>query len=126
MSNTAIGRLSKIYVDVSDLSRSARFWGLLLGLEPGQPRHDSGGGRFVDVGGHDGVTPVVLQEVPEEHIVKNRLHLDIKVADVGEATAAVIAAGGVKIGDMDAGFAVMGDPDGNEFCLIPEREPRST
>ena len=121
MSNKAIGKLSKIYVDVSDLSRSARFWGLLLGLEPDQPRHDSGGGRFVDVGGHEGATPVVLQEVPEEHIVKNRLHLDVKVVDLHEATAAVIAAGGSKIRDMDAGFAVMADPDGNEFCLIPER-----
>ena len=121
MSNVAIGRLSKIYVDVSDLERSGKFWGELLGLEPGQPRRDSGGGRFVDVGGHEGTTPLVLQEVPEKHIVKNRLHLDINVSDLDGAIAGVVSAGGSKVRDMESRFTVMADPDGNEFCLIPER-----
>ncbi len=122
MSNPAIGKLSKIYVDVSDLSRSGKFWGKLLGLEPAEPRRDPLGGRFVDIGAHDGTTPLVLQEVPEKHVEKNRVHLDINVADLAEAIDNVISTGGSKVRDMSSGFAVMADPDGNEFCLIPERD----
>ena len=122
MSRPAIGTLCKIYVDVSDLSRSSGFWGELLGLEPDPPRSDPLGGRFVDVGAHDGTTPLVLQEVPEEHVLKNRVHLDINVPDLYEAIEDVVSAGGSKIRDMETGFAVMADPDGNEFCLIPDRD----
>ena len=73
----------------------------------------------MDVGARDGATMVVLQEVPEKHAVKNRLHLDIHVENLDEAILRVVSAGGSKLRDMASGFAVMADPDGNEFCLIP-------
>ncbi len=122
MSKPAIGKLSKIYVDVSDLDRSGKFWGEVLGLDPGEPRRDPLGGRFVNIGAHDGTTPLVLQQVPEKHVVKNRVHLDINVANLNEAIDNVISAGGSKVRDMSSGFAVMADPGGNEFCLIPDRD----
>lgn len=54
--------------------------------------------------------------------VKNRVHLDIDVGDLAEATAAAVAAGATVVGkpmyDELGGFQVMADPEGNEFCLI--------
>ena len=68
-----------------------------------------------------GIT-VSFQEVPESKTVKNRVHLDVDVGDLEEATAATIAAGGTRVGavvyDELGGFQVMADPEGNEFCLI--------
>ena len=119
MSDEAIGRLSRIYIDVSDLRRSAAFWGRVLGLRPGEPR-----GQFLDVGAHEGTTCLVLQQVPERKTVKNRVHLDIDVPDLGNAVKRVEALGGHKVREVCGPFgrfAVMADPDGNEFCFIPPR-----
>jgi len=103
-------------MDVSDLRRSAAFWGGLLGLEPEEP-----GGQYLSVGGHEGTTPLLLQQVPEDKSVKNRVHLDIVVGNLGAAVEQAVALGGSKLRDMEEGdflFTVMGDPDGNEFCLV--------
>ena len=114
-----IGKLAKIYIDVSDLDRAGKFWGQLLGLEPQTPRQDPMGGWFLDLAEADRAIPVVLQAVSEAHIVKNRVHLDIDVEDLRVALSDVLVAGGSLRKEMPSGFAVMADPDGNEFCLIP-------
>jgi len=93
MSAEPVGSLGKIYIDVGDLTQAARFWGGLLGLEPRQPRSDPMGGRFVDVGAKLGTTMIVLQQVPEPHTVKNRLHLDINVSNLETAIQGVITLG---------------------------------
>ncbi len=94
------------------------------------------GGRPAD--GQEASGPGVaiwFQPVPERKTVKNRLHLDLRVtggrstprdqrrADIQIAVDAVIAAGGslIRLGEEDAAdhvFAVMADPEGNEFCLV--------
>lgn len=112
----AIGRLDTVCIDVSDLERAAVFWGTLLGLQPGKPR-----GQYLRLGKFTSNTWLLLQRVPETKIVKNRIHLDIDVTDIEEATRQVVALGGVALEDRDDGqgpFSVMADPDGNEFCLI--------
>jgi predicted enzyme related to lactoylglutathione lyase len=59
--------------------------------------------------------------------VKNRVHLDVVVsvtqqrADVQAAADRVVAAGGqiLRISDdPNDRFIVVGDPEGNEFCLV--------
>lgn len=119
VSTVSIGKLAKIYVDVSVLGRAGSFWSKLLGLEPSAPRQDPMGGWFLDLREVDGTIPVVLQQVPEPHEVKNRVHLDIDVEDLHVAMNDVLDAGGTLLKEMPSGFAVMADPDGNEFCLIP-------
>jgi hypothetical protein len=64
--------------------------------------------------------------VPELKIAKNRVHLDITVSDLEAATVWVEAHGGWRRGD-DADreehgwrWRRMADPNGNEFCLVPE------
>ncbi|MBB5912301.1 hypothetical protein BJY24_001168 [Nocardia transvalensis] len=82
----------------------------------------------------DGRGPrVFFQRVPEDKVVKNRVHLDVRAAPGlrgDERMAALesecerlIALGAKRIQryepvpPMDAGHIVMADPEGNEFCL---------
>jgi hypothetical protein len=82
----------------------------------------------------EGVRPrVFFQKVPEGKVAKNRLHLDVRAAPglLGEARMAALEAEcGRLVGlgarrlqrfepepPMSAGFIVMADPEGNEFCL---------
>jgi len=81
-----------------------------------------------------GVGPrLFFQRVPEDKQTKNRLHLDVRVAPglTGEERMAALEAdhdrlvplGAQRVrrvdpdGATEAGFIVMLDPEGNEFCL---------
>ena len=54
--------------------------------------------------------------------MKNRLHLDIEVEELDPAIARVRELGGSVVQPLGTeygyDFAIMGDPEGNEFCLI--------
>lgn len=81
----------------------------------------------------DGVGPrLFFQQVPEPKQVKNRLHLDVRCAPGLEGPermaaleaecARLVELGATRVrrvepGPMEAGFIVMTDPEGNEFCL---------
>ncbi|PRZ30183.1 hypothetical protein CLV47_13117 [Antricoccus suffuscus] len=81
----------------------------------------------------DGNRPrVFFQQVPEGKSAKNRVHLDVRAAVglVGEERMTqlesraqrLVDLGGARLsrtepGAMEAGFIVMQDPEGNEFCL---------
>ncbi len=82
----------------------------------------------------DGQGPrVFFQQVPEDKIAKNRVHLDIRAAPElqGEErmtaleaeSERLVALGGTRLRrhapapPMSAGHIVMADPEGNEFCL---------
>ncbi len=74
-----------------------------------------------------------FQQVPESKTVKNRVHLDVRIAPglAGDERMAALEAESdrlVLLGatrgrrtdpapPMEAGFIVMADPEGNEFCL---------
>ena len=82
----------------------------------------------------DGDGPrLFFQQVPEDKVAKNRVHLDVRAAPglQGEARMAalesectrLVALGATRVRrsdpspPLDAGFIVMKDPEGNEFCL---------
>jgi Glyoxalase-like domain len=54
--------------------------------------------------------------------VKNRLHLDVEVSDISEATGQVTTLGAQRVSDIhrDAAGAsqVLFDPEGNQWCLV--------
>ena len=59
--------------------------------------------------------------------VKNRIHLDLASASAGAqaATVARLTAAGatpVDIGQGDAAWIVLADPEGNEFCVLDPRD----
>jgi hypothetical protein len=82
----------------------------------------------------DGVGPrLFFQQVPEDKVAKNRVHLDVRAAPglQGEERMAaleaecdrLVARGATRVRryepepPMSAGHIVMTDPEGNEFCL---------
>lgn len=109
-------RLSEIVVDCAEPSVLVRFWAALLGAEPvdREPTWS-----YIDP---PGAPRIAFQKVPEPKAGKNRLHLDIEVADLGAATEEAVALGATRSGppvrDEHGPFQVLLDPEGNEFCLI--------
>jgi predicted enzyme related to lactoylglutathione lyase len=69
-----------------------------------------------------GWTQLAFQRVPEAKSTKNRLHLDVEVADITAAIAQAEALGATRVGpihsDVAGSFQVLLDPEGNEWCLV--------
>ena len=129
----AVGTLRRIVIDVNDLDVGERFWSAVTGLplrfsawrgsEPppaGRQRQFSGLGD-IETGS------ILLQLVPEaKTALKNRVHPDFTVEDVGRAVGEVIGLGGALVRPPGLfpetnpllEWAVVADPFGNEFCLI--------
>jgi catechol 2,3-dioxygenase-like lactoylglutathione lyase family enzyme len=95
------------------------------------PEHRNDASALVDP---EGTRPrLFFQRVPEPKTAKNRVHLDVRAAPglEGDARMAaledearrLVALGATRLArhepgpPMNAGHIVMGDPEGNEFCL---------
>ena len=115
-----VGQLYEIGIDVEDLERSAQFWSAVLGTKAA-----SRNGAYLSFEPPRGGPIVYLQKVPEKKSAKNRMHIDIAVEDVDAALAQVESLGGRKlhvIEEFGVRYAVVADPDGNEFCLSNRKE----
>lgn len=120
----AVGQLRTVVVDCLEPASLAEFWSALLGLAV----------RFTDAEWvaleplGPGLSRLAFQRVPETKQTKNRLHLDVWVADIPTATQAALDLGTTSVaGLVDESpepFQVMLDPAGNEFCLV--HAPAST
>ena len=107
-------------IDCSDLARSADFWSQMLGYVPEGPA----------VGTYQGLIPadgqgveILLQRVPERKHGKNRLHLDLRTPDLDAEVRRVVGIGASLLTrqpmeEYGWRWHVLGDPDGNEFCVI--------
>lgn len=112
-----IGELGYIIIDSADPERLASFWSQVLGLAISDRSHP-----YIDLAPANEKSPVIsFQKVDESKITKNRLHLDIKVADLEIATQRIIDIGGklIEICTQDPyEWHVMSDPEENEFCIV--------
>lgn len=70
----------------------------------------------------DGVAPDLLfLRVPDDKVVKNRVHLDLRPDDQAAEVARLekLGARRVSIGQGDdVTWVVLADPEGNEFCVL--------
>ena len=66
---------------------------------------------------------MLLQQVSEAKSAKNRLHLDLHVADPAPEAARLEALGATLVQRVDefgiVWFAML-DPEGNEFCIVAD------
>lgn len=111
----ATARIRGVTIDVSDRDRAERFWGGLLGLEVA--RRIDQYSYFDDA--FEGVR-LILQEVPDPKVTKNRMHLDLSSDDPAALLEKVKSLGGGVISDIEDpsySLTVACDPDGNEFCV---------
>lgn len=120
----AVGELRAVVIDVNDLGAGERFWAAVTGK---QLLFSGFNGRFSRLGRPDEGS-ILLQLVPEAKVgPKDRVHLDLTVADLEVAVRAVEALDGrVKKPPSThpsddhpvLEWAVVLDPFDNEFCLV--------
>jgi len=111
-----VGTLYAITIDVNDLEACAKFWSQVLGADILYQNE-----KYLRLGQKGERPTLLLQKVPERHKVKNRVHIDLDVPDLEAAVSRVQELGGNKFRELHEygiEWAVMADPDGNEFCLV--------
>ncbi|MER7922894.1 VOC family protein [Streptomyces sp. NPDC096057] len=108
-------RINALIVDATDPERLAAFWSEVLG-RPVVGRM----GPYVWLRRENGLG-LGFQRTGEPKSGKNRMHFDISAADPAAEQHRVEMLGGRRLEQYaDGGFLVMADPEGNEFCVIPE------
>lgn len=113
------GRLAAVVVDATDPPSLARYWASVTGWRVALEQDGVTSLR------HPSDRPPDLDfvRVADAKQGKNRLHLDVVApgeVDVHAARLATAGAQPVDIGQGDVPWAVMADPEGNEFCVLPE------
>jgi hypothetical protein len=109
-------QIRDIVIDCLDAERLAAFWGRLLNRSVSARI-----GPYVWLERRDTVS-LGFQTVTEPKRCKNRLHIDLGAANPLNERRHVEALGGRRVGGYDGGgFLVMADPEGNEFCIVPNR-----
>ena len=71
----------------------------------------------------DRVPGLLFVPVPEEKAGKNRLHLDFSPVDQTAEVERLLSLGARRadVGQRDASWVVLADPEGNEFCILRGR-----
>jgi catechol 2,3-dioxygenase-like lactoylglutathione lyase family enzyme len=103
-------------IDCRDPEVLAAFWCQVLGYQVVFQNE-----REVDIApGPSSFPGLAFLLVPGRKEVKNRLHVDLNPSDQQAEVRRLLALGAVKvdIGQGDAEWVVMADPEGNEFCVL--------
>ena len=68
----------------------------------------------------DQIPDLMFLSNPDTKSVKNRLHLDLRPDDQDREVARFLSLGAtrVDVGQGDATWVVLQDPEGNEFCVL--------
>ena len=114
--------LENIVVDALDPQRLGRFWEAVLGGERLTDEPDGFETRLSIEGGP--VLDLCFPRVPEPPFARPRLHLDLvggtRQTQVVERLLG-LGARHLDIGQRDAPWVVLADPEGNPCCVIEER-----
>jgi hypothetical protein len=118
-------RIQCVVIDCAEPHGLARFWAAALGwrvtfssdaecaLEP-----PAGSPETVDS------PDLVFVRVPDEKVVKNRLHLDLRPDDQTAHVERLLALGATRAEIGQTGeepWVVLADPEGHEFCVLAPR-----
>jgi|SwirhisoilCB3_FD_contig_81_555256_length_1051_multi_3_in_0_out_0_1 catechol-2,3-dioxygenase len=112
-------RWGTVVVDSLDPNRLARWWAEVL--EYKVLRQAAG---EVTIGLDEGPRLVFIR-VADAKAEKNRLHLELHPDDQDAEVERLIDMGARRadVGQpQDAGWVVLADPEGNEFCVLPTPE----
>ncbi|MFI1676411.1 VOC family protein [Streptomyces sp. NPDC020607] len=119
--------LQNVAIDCADAYELARFWSEVTGC-PLHPE-DKPGDPEIDVMLPEG--PLLhFNQVPEPKTVKNRVHLCLRPkTSREEEVQRLLSLGAVLVADRrepdGAGWAVLTDPEGNEFCVLRGESDRA-
>jgi predicted enzyme related to lactoylglutathione lyase len=107
-------------LDCNDPTALAPFWAAALGY-----KQVAAAGQYVVLGTGDRTQhEFILQGVDEPKTVKNRMHIDIKAADVEAEVDRLVGLGARRVGEAveewGERWVVLADPEGNELCVCQE------
>lgn len=111
------GRMGLV-LDCKEPDALATFWAAALGYAI-----VGGAGSYVMLLPSEGDGPqLLLQRVPEAKVTKNRMHLDVHVADIATEATRLEALGASRLdpevqAEHGSHWLLMADPEGNEFCV---------
>jgi len=128
-----MARLHDITFDCRHPASLARFWAAVVDGYEVAPYDDAELERLRNNGidqPEDDPTVLVLpdhpgprlffQRVPEEKVVKNRVHLDLEADDPDAEIERLIGLGAIVLARRDEGdhrWVTLADPEGNELCV---------
>lgn len=118
--------ISHTTIDCRNAYRLSQWWKQVLGYvdiedDPNEPGHEECMIQRPD-GGHQ----ILFIETPDEKLVKNRLHFDLRPSDGSRdaEVARLVELGATQLADHrevrgdGTGWVVLADPEGNEFCIL--------
>lgn len=123
-------KFTELAIDCADPQGLAGFWCAALGyavIEEDEDVVSIGSPQVPESRNRPGPVPPVLTfaRVPEGKTVKNRLHIDLNPTDREQADEVRrlldLGARHVDVGQGEAAWVVLADPEGNEFCVLAPR-----
>jgi len=117
-----VNTLRTLTIDCHDPYVLAQFWQQVLdgyAEDPDDPNHPGDPAAFLRGTGPN----LLFVPVPEPKVVKNRLHIDLVPTDRTreEEVYRLVRLGATLVDDRrepdGTGWAVLADPEGNEFCV---------
>ncbi len=122
-------RLTSVIIDSLDPAAQAHWWSAALGwpithVVVEEEEYDV---EPADNDGPAAVPALVFVPVTEAKSVKNRIHLDLgcdSLQHQAEIVDRLLASGATRIdiGQADAPWVVLADPEGNELCVLEDRD----
>jgi hypothetical protein len=114
--------LENLVIDAADPQRLGRFWEAAVGGKTLTDQPDGFETRLAIEGGP--VLDLCFQRVSEPPVESPRMHLDLfggtrQTEEVDRLLR--LGAGHLDIGQGDVPWVVLADPEGNPFCVLPDR-----
>ncbi len=119
-------RVSHTTIDCRNAYELSEWWKGVLDYvdvagDPNEPGHDE-----CMILSRDGSHRLLFIEVPETKVGKNRIHLDLVPTEGtrDDELARLLEHGAVEVSDHrgqygpGTGWVILGDPEGNEFCIL--------
>ncbi|MFC8825949.1 VOC family protein [Streptomyces sp. NPDC057137] len=119
--------LQNVAIDCADAYALARFWSEVTG----SPLHPEDGPGAEETAVMLPTGPILyFNQVPESKSVKNRIHLCLRPETSREEEVdRLLGLGATLVADLreadGAGWAVLADPEGNEFCVLRSESDRA-
>ena len=110
----------EICIDAHDARALGQWWSRVLGW-PHAVNEDGD----VELTPPPGAGPKWLfLDVPDDKVVKNRIHFDFRPDDQQAEVDRLIGLGAhhVDIGQGERSWVVLADPEGNEFCILAAQD----
>jgi hypothetical protein len=118
-----VSRAANFCIDAHDPWAQARWWDQVLDdFHPVDEEEEDFDDDEAGLRGPGGRWLLFLQ-VPEDKTVKNRMHMCLRPVDRtrDEEVERLLGLGATMVDDLrrpDSGWAVLADPEGNEFCVL--------